>query len=146
MKLTVSNDEARILKFLQANDDSFCPTLSSRINLKTYSEKLAANAVNLFVLSDNSDDTGHAAVYVNNGATSFLSSFCLQKAAHGTGAASCLLNYVYRCCIDNNSPLLELEVADINTRAIRFYQKHGFSVIKQLSNSLLMSKSLETVG
>ena len=146
MILTVSNNKARILKFLQANDDSFSPALSSRINLDTYSEKLATSAVNLFVLSDNSEDVGHAAVYVNNGASSFLSSFCLQKAAHGTGAASCLLKYVYQYCLKHKSLQLELEVAEANTRAIRFYHKHGFSVVKQLSNSSLMRKSLETVG
>lgn len=146
MKVIASNDETRILAFLQANDDSFSPALSTKVNLKNYAKKLSSNAVNLFLLSENSFDAGHAAVYINNGDTSFLSSFCLQKTEHGTGAALCLLNDVYRCCLNENSALLELEVDSSNTRAIRFYQKHGFSVFKHLSNSLLMRKSLDAIS
>lgn len=146
MKVTLSNDAARILAFLQANDNCFVPPLSSKVNLETYAKKLAANAVNLFLLGDTLDDIGHAAVYVNSGATSFLSSFCLQPGAHGTGASVYLLKEVYRCCLNENSVLLELEVDALNSKAVRFYQKHGFRLFNKLSNSQLMRKSIETIS
>lgn len=143
MIVSESNNEERIFSFLESNDIYFVPNLSSRIELKVYAKKIANNSFNIFLTNENGKDIGHAAVYINSGSASFLTSFCIDKSVYGKGVSSILLRKVFNACLKNKSDLLELEVDYTNQKAINFYEKNGFVMFKENEESQLMSKKLD---
>ncbi|MDP2283629.1 MAG: GNAT family N-acetyltransferase, partial [Pseudohongiella sp.] len=117
----------RIFEFLNKEDDSFIPPLSSKVNLVSYSTKLSVSAINIFACIA-SVDVGHVAFYSNDKKNfkGFLSSICLCKNNKGSGVGILLLNQVFEHCLESGMKVVELEVDVCNMAAIRFYEKHGF--------------------
>lgn len=143
MIVSESDNEERIFSFLEINDIYFTPNLSSRVELKAYAKKLANNSINIFLTNEEGEDIGHAAVYINSGFSSFLTSFCINWSVYNTGASSVLMNKVFISCLERKSNELELEVNKLNVKAIEFYRKHGFYIKKEKSNELLMKKEIK---
>lgn len=134
-------DAGRIREMLSRNQDMFVPPLMERVDLHEYSKKLAENARNIF-LTDGSFDVAHAAVYVNRPPVSYLSSFCVDRARQHLGYGTTLMSAVIDCCRVENCDVLRLRVALKNETARAFYVKHGFLVIGEIGEDLVMSREV----
>ena len=141
-RLVEDIDKKRIFMFLKSIDGEFYPPLHVRVDLDDYSSKLASNAVNLFLVSDNTD-VAHAAFYCNDlkSKVSFISSIGLIPEFQGSGAAGYLLQKVIEKCSEKKMNLLRLEVDSQNLKAVKFYKRQGFRFV---SNNL-MEKDLAIV-
>lgn len=122
-----SSCKERIFGFLDRVDKQFSPQLSQRVDLYDYSEKLASEAINIFVLSKELD-VAHAAFYCNDiiNNIGYLSSIAVVPEYQGLGVAEELLEMVLDKCVAGKMTSLRLEVDARNIKAIKFYQKQGF--------------------
>lgn len=122
-----SSEEKRIYDFLSIMDEFFIPTLSDRVNLTDYANKVARQAINIFLVHDGVD-VAHAAFYCNDEKdhNAYISSIGVLPRFHGSGVADCLLQEVSDRCLSERMLSLRLEVNDFNYKAVRFYEKHGF--------------------
>ncbi len=84
-------------------------------------EELADPAVDVWILCDDDGITGFAATTGDE-----LLHFGTAPATWGSGLASDLLGAVLRAAADQGRPLTRLWVFEANTRARRFYEKHGW--------------------
>lgn len=129
----------RIFAFLRSVDGAFTPSLSSRVDLNIYSEKLANDAENIF-LTSNGMRIAHAAFYCNdrNTKVAFVSSINVRAEFRGKGAGEFLIDTVIQNCVATGMEFLQLEVHDENPGAISFYRKLGF----EINSSGLMEKRI----
>jgi len=128
-KILKGGSADRILEFLRSVDDSFGPSLSSRVDLHIYSQKLANDAENIF-LTANGMPIAHAAFYCNdrNTKVAFVSSLSVRAEFRGKGAGEFLINTVIQNCAATGMESVRLEALDQNPRAITFYRKLGFEI------------------
>lgn len=124
------SDSARLFQFFDSVDEEFSPALSERVNLAVYANKLAAEAVNIFVV-EGGRDIAHAAFYCNDrrSKVAYLSSIGVLPEFHGSGVAGDLLVKVVDKCLAEEMKLLNLEVDVKNLKAVKFYEKYGFKFI-----------------
>lgn len=80
---------------------------------------------------------GFCAYYANDNDNfiSFISMIVLIPDARGKGISSQLIDIVVDDCKTLGMHSIELEVADTNLRAIKFYKKKGFTIKCRKSNS-----------
>jgi ribosomal protein S18 acetylase RimI-like enzyme len=125
--LVRDSNKDEILAFLKVVSDTFYPPLNSRVDLHDYSEKLANDAINYFLVIDGRR-IAHAAYYCNDflGKVAFISSISIFKEFYGSGAASFIFEKVVESCKENGMKMIRLEVDDQNVKAVRFYRKQGF--------------------
>ncbi|MEA3259790.1 MAG: GNAT family N-acetyltransferase [Pseudomonadota bacterium] len=130
LDLVEGSDSARIFQFFEIVDKEFSPPLSERVNLTVYANKLAAEAVNLFVVEGNRD-IAHAAFYCNDIKfnVAYISSIAVLPNFHGSGVAGNLLDEIFERCLSKGMALLRLEVDVENLRAVKFYEKYGFQIV-----------------
>jgi len=120
-------DARLIAAHLRACDDTFVPLLSSRVNIETYAEKLAARSERFEAWSQGVL-VGLLAVYCNDldGRVAYITSVSVLPASRGNGIASQLIAR----CVQNAAALghaaIELEVGTRNEAAAHLYEKHGF--------------------
>ena len=109
------------------NDGEFIPSLSSRLEIDKYAEKLAYYGRNVFVREDDVD-VAHAGFYVDDkkNGIAYLSSICVAKKQRGSNVSAQLLERVMVCAASEGLVSLQLEVWVNNNRAIAFYKKHNF--------------------
>lgn len=137
--LVQDSDKDKIFDFLTFVSGSFYPPLHSRVDLEKYSEKLAKDAINLFVTFD-SQRVAHAAFYCNDfrRKIAFLSSISVRGEFQGSGVASFLVQKVIENCVKHGMQWIRLEVDQGNLKAVTFYEKHGF----KFTEAGLMEKKL----
>ena len=102
-------------------------------------EKFAKNAVFTVAVEDDSV-IGFCAYYANDYKTcrAYLSMVVVSSYARGRGIGSALLKHMIQDCKSKGMRLIQLEVANNNTVAIRFYQKHKFKLSGGLSETSSM--------
>ncbi|MDD6630865.1 MAG: GNAT family N-acetyltransferase [Faecalibacterium sp.] len=122
-KLQTGSD---VLTLLQSFSVEFC-TLSQRVELTAYAEKLAQNA-NVVAMLDDGVCVGMAAIYTNdmNTKTAYISLIGIRNKYQGTGLGSQLLDYCASEAQRAGMEKIRLEVDDDNANAQKFYRKHGF--------------------
>lgn len=143
----------RILNFLQKADSSIIPTLSDRVNISLYAEKIAKNAETLFVVSGN-QDVASCSVYCNT-KRAFITSIVVLPFFQRQHIGQKMLNAVKSYVKKRGCNSIYLEVANENFSALSFYTKNGFVLKKrssfwstmkyQLKNDELREDSMETV-
>lgn len=130
MTLSFSTDRGtaqQLVRHLQLCDASFCPPLSSRINLRDYAEKLSENATQFEAWSEN-ELVGLVAMYCNdqNRVAAFISNVSVIPAFTGQGIA----NQLMVACIERARGLdfssISLEVSPRSRGALHLYEKLGF--------------------
>lgn len=128
-RIDADDQVERILAFLVQADPLFMPSLSARVELPVYAEKLSHHAVNLFVAGDGVDKA-HAAFYLGSALhpVAFLSSFCVLPAFRHERLSDSLLAECIREAESTGMAWFDLEVGKENERAIAFYRRHGFEV------------------
>ncbi|HEY1780707.1 MAG TPA: GNAT family N-acetyltransferase [Roseiarcus sp.] len=91
--------------------------------LMTHLRALRASGVEIIVgLDEDQRPTGFAAIDAKSG---YLDQLCVAPAESGSGLASALIDEAKR-----RSPIaVELDVNEVNLRALRFYEREGFSLV-----------------
>lgn len=136
------SESERIFQFFEIVDREFSPPLSERVNLTEYANKLAAEAVNLFMV-EGDRDIAHAAFYCNDQCfkVAYLSSISVLPEFHGSGVSWNLLMKVVDKCLIEEMKLLNLEVDIKNFKAVKLYKKCGFRFISDTE----MQKKLSAI-
>jgi ribosomal-protein-alanine N-acetyltransferase len=126
-EIIVCPPPSRVLAFLTSVDDEFATPLSRRVNLESYSEKLAANAWHCFAVA-NGQDVGHVAFYVDREQrTAFISSMAVIGAFQRQGVGAFMLDHLVMHCRSLSVKSISLEVHSAATGASEFYQCLGFT-------------------
>jgi GNAT superfamily N-acetyltransferase len=135
--------ESEIFNYLKNNDDTFVPTLSSRLNIPDFSRKLSEMSVH-FCAFDDGCMIGLLAGYFNNNAelSGFISSLSVKKEYQSRGIASTLLDSAIEYGKSNEFKNIKLEVRNENKPALRIYQKAGFTNVSSAGNKIVMELKL----
>ena len=135
----ICNEENRIKRFLVKADSYFSPTLSSRVDISTYSKKLSQNAFNVFI-HNGEEDIAHAAVYANDKVEfkAFLSTICVLPNFQCRGYANKLLNLCIGYAKQKGMHFFELEVDNNNRDAILFYKRNEFEISSYINDQKSM--------
>lgn len=135
---------AEIVAHLLRADASFEPSLSSRVDIRAYAQKLADRAVR-FEAWLGEEMIGLVASYCNqpDKSTAFVTSVSVLPQCQGQGIGVWLM----RQCIEHVRCLgfrqMELEVDERSLPAIRLYKKLGFNTLRRDSSTLAMGMTLE---
>ena len=121
------------LKSLQTNNDL----------VFYFTKKFFANATVLKVIDNNNKVIGFASFYNNNLNTyeAFLSMIAVSTECEGQGIGSKLISEVENLCINSGMKVIKLEVNSNNEKAISFYLKNGYEILKR-DEKILMKKEL----
>ena len=136
---------AAIAKHLQCCDADFVPTLSERVSIPDYAQKIASKATR-FEAWSNGILIGLVAVYCNNRETriAHISSVSVMKMWSSKGIAARLTSQCVEHAKAKGMLQIGLEVAADNMPAIKLYEKSGF--VAGNLNSLLVPMTLNLKG
>jgi ribosomal protein S18 acetylase RimI-like enzyme len=111
--------------------DTFVSPLGDRVDLDAYVSKIFCNADRLEAW-DKSALIGLVAFYCGNahGETAFVTSVSVLPEYQGSGIAVTLFDNCLSFVRKSGLLAIELEVMCHDVRAIRFYEKFGFNLIK----------------
>lgn len=131
-----------IKKHLLRCSDTFIPPLASRVNIDEYSDKLSEKAVT-FSAFDGEELVGLVAAYfsMTPEGEAFISNVSVTGEYAGTGLANELLDLCINYAREHHFSGIVLEVAEINGRAVRFYENHGFITLSKNGDQLRMKYS-----
>lgn len=134
-------DVAAIERHLRECDMRFEPTLSSRVSLSDYSQKLSLCA-DRFEAWESDRLIGLVAAYLRNSQTfeGFISSVSICSDFEGKGIASRLMQDCFVAALARGMTILLLEVAPNDQHACKFYLKHGFQPISVGKNGFVKMK------
>ncbi|MEI2781601.1 MAG: GNAT family N-acetyltransferase [Candidatus Competibacter sp.] len=136
--------EAEIVGHLLCCDSSFVPSLSSRVEIDDYAQKIVSKAMRFEAWSGRML-IGLVAAYCNDYEkyAAYITSVSLLKSWTGRGIAVCLV----RQCIEYAKVLgmrqISLNVASDNMPAIKLYGKCGFIAGKANNLFITMTQHLE---
>ncbi len=132
-----------VCRYLSDNAMAFIPPLVPRLNLSDYSEKIALNATQFWVLNDE-DEVGFAACYLNNPESEigFITSISVCQKFQGKGLGSLLLNSIVSVGREQGFKHIRLEVFHENRVAVEFYLKFGFEILDQTQNKMILNFKL----
>ena len=139
-----SDSKDRIISILRKIDDEVIPSISSRIDIATYADKLLSRAVCLDAFIEHTY-VGFAAVYCNDSAsrTAFLSIIGVHPEFRGRSIGRTLLTNVSASAADNEMRVIELETHENNHSAITLFEQFGFERIsQQKSGAVRMAQRL----
>ena len=140
---TGSSNESSVLLHLINCDDAFIPSLSSRVDIKSYATKIVEKAQRYEAWS-NDELIGLVAVYCNSSdrLCAYITNVSVLPNFAGTGIASKLIQN----CKDELSMIgfksIELEVSYKNKIAIALYIKNGFNIVEKNSTVQKMKINL----
>ncbi len=111
---------------LEGCDKNYIPSLSERVNIKEYSEKIADKAVT-FEAWDKDKLVGLAAVYLNMMSLSaFVTNVSVLKDYSGNGVASQLMLNCIQYASQKKIGRICLEVDQNNAKAMHLYKRLNF--------------------
>jgi ribosomal protein S18 acetylase RimI-like enzyme len=129
-EITVSrSDSTTIEAHLRECDTRFSPSLSGRVDITDYSQKLASFAERIEAWQEGRL-VGLVAAYLTNQETrrGFVSSVSVTSDFEGAGLASQLIQKCIRIARESGCEKLDLEVGAGDDRTQHFYLKHGFAL------------------
>ncbi|HEJ1051805.1 TPA: GNAT family N-acetyltransferase [Morganella morganii] len=140
--ITLANkiSKDRLLSFLHEINDYFSPSLSSKIDIEIYADKIIKNAYIDYIINEE-EIIALLAGYINNESI-FITLFAVNKLFHGKKISTNLLTYNIEKLKKNNIKKINLEVYKNNKRAIVFYKKFNFEIYKETNDTYLMSLSI----
>ena len=130
----------QISAHLKACDTLFVPNLSSYVTIETYAEKIFDKAVRIEYFEEN-ELLGLLAFYVNLDANfCFITNVSVDKKLKGKKIGDLLLFQLDNYCLNNNINRIQLEVRKENIKAINFYKKHSFVLLKENIDNFKLQK------
>ena len=131
-----------ILEHLRECNDQFVPNLSDYVNLPAYCEKLANLALR-FELWHDQELIGLIALYRNTEqAKWYVSNVSVSPRFQGMGLAARLMDSTVNAMTDDGIGCIELEVRKSNQRAINFYKKLNFEIMKESESCYFLCKKV----
>jgi ribosomal protein S18 acetylase RimI-like enzyme len=123
------SDTVSLEAHLQRCDQLFMPTLSSRISLMAYAEKMKANAM-LFECHVNDQLVGLVAMYANDPSKTcaHITNVSLELEYQRQGIAQTLLENAIAFARQHHFLRINLQVNPKNTQAMKLYLKFGFTI------------------
>ncbi len=124
---------------LERCDRDFSPDLSLKVDIGEYSTKLKARA-RTFEAWSRKALVGLVAAYMNDAGTriGYISSVSVVREFTGRGIALALLELCRESARREGMEALRLKVSQESARAIRLYEKFGFSEIEREGKSVVM--------
>ena len=117
-----------ILKHLNECSSSFIPELSSYVDIEEYSRKILEKSTRIEAYSGD-ELIAFIAIYLNP-LDSFITNFSVIPTFQGKGISEKILGECIKYIVSLGNKSLFLEVKDRNNRAISFYKKNKFKIIK----------------
>jgi ribosomal protein S18 acetylase RimI-like enzyme len=138
------SNPADITTLLFRTDAYFEPTLSSRVEIPEYAQKLY-NKAERFEAWMNQELIGLVATYCNRqgGNKTFVSSVSVLPDCQGQGIAKKLMHQCIEHVQDLGFNQIELEVNQRNLAALALYRKLGFITLHSSGPTLTMRMTLE---
>jgi ribosomal protein S18 acetylase RimI-like enzyme len=136
-----------IARHLRLCDTDFVPTLSARVQIPEYAEKLVSHAAR-FEAWQHGILVGLIAAYCNDrenrGAYITSVSVLADLRHHGVGA--CLLRRCLKYLNDREFTYVELQVDSRNHKAVRLYERFGFQAVRADGQATIMSLKMGKEG
>lgn len=127
--------EKRVYNFFCKIDMHYEPAISTRVDLLSYSKRLVSNA-KIFFLKKEGLDLGILALYIDVvKSVGFISSIGVMPDVQGFGAGQALMDRAISLCKVKKMTKLQLEVGVLNDKAISFYEKNKFVIVKNNNKS-----------
>lgn len=122
----------------------FIPHLDMQVDIQEYAQKIFENALRIEYF-DEDKICGFLGCYMNESENfSFITTISVEPAYHKKGIAQLLLNTLVNVCLANrNIHRIQLEVAEVNSKAISFYKKNNFIKIEQKSQIQILAKEIK---
>jgi ribosomal protein S18 acetylase RimI-like enzyme len=135
---------ADISAHLSRGDATFEPTLSSRVDIHQYAQKLHALSVR-FEAWRGEELVGLVATYCNqhDERTAFVTNVSVWTECQGLGIASHLMRQCIEHVQKNGFDLIELRVNQLSSAAVALYRKFGFQTLGTDGITLSMGKVIE---
>lgn len=134
--LVNSIDKDKLIKFLYGIDKDFVPSLSNRLSIPVYAEKLIENAKFIVAISDNTI-IGLIAFYCNDDKKkkAHISIMGLSQHYRGLEIGSRLLLSATKNIRQEGFEKITLETWGPGS-PLSFYQKHGFEITERIADSI----------
>lgn len=112
-------------------DGLFVPNLSSYVDVEIYAEKLFDKAQRIECFETN-ELLALLAFYVNlENSFCFITNISVDEKLKGKKVGDALILKLVEFCLKNNINQIQLEVRKENSKAISFYKKHNFTLLKE---------------
>lgn len=127
---------------IRACDQAFPKPIDMRLNYKELLNKIHNNGV--FFVAWNRIPLGYAAMYANDmeNKTAFITLLAVRPENQGMHLGEELMTVCFEKALALGMKTVRLEVRAENQRAVRFYQKLGFTRESASQGSIFMQKTL----
>ena len=136
-----SSTREQISSHLKQCDNLFVPNLSSYVDIDSYSQKLYDKSQRFEVYCDD-NLIGLICAYIND-SDSFITNVSIIGEYQGKGLSNFLLDSYIEHSKSKKHEKIKLEVKIENQRAISFYKKKDFNIIKKNNDNLTMELDLK---
>jgi ribosomal protein S18 acetylase RimI-like enzyme len=138
---TASIDQIR--SHLREVDECFIPSLSTKVDIEAYAEKISRNADTIEAWQGN-HLVGVVAVYLNDAdrITAYITNVSVAPSLCGSGVADKMMYECFDLAENRGFQEIILEVNIDNQRAINFYIKNGFVEDRRTPESIFMVYNL----
>ena len=128
------SSEIQIKEHLLRCSPQFVPSLEMYVDIPSYSKKIHQRATK-FEIIEYIDLVGLIALYTDlDTKTGFITNVSVERKGISRELMSSCIQYAWSIGLTK----IHLEVHKDNFRAIRFYEKSGFILVKQTKNNLIM--------
>lgn len=135
--ISLENKRDVIEKYLVELDRFLKPSLKERdIDYTLYSDKIEKNAIILVCQNILKEPLGIAVAYMNDKKTkqAYLSLLIVNAQYQRNNIGSKLLSQIEELAKANGMNNLKLQVRNYNLNALKFYKKHGYTIIEKASS------------
>lgn len=138
---TLSSEE--LASILLNFDSKYAVSLSKRVNIEEYSRKLFEYSEIISYYREQ-DIVGIVAMYCNDlkNKIAYISAILVHPRLRGKYVGDLLISKSKEIAKEKGMEILKLEVKKTNYKAISLYNKKGFTMIKDLNDTIYMELKL----
>lgn len=138
-----NSTKKHIINHLKACNDSFIPNLDSYVDIDSYSRKLHSKSTR-FEYFENNKLIGLVAAYQNSIEREvFITNVSVIPSFQKKGISSSLLSKCISYYKNKKYKLIILEVNNKNWKAVNFYEKNKFKIVRIIKNQIVMELKLK---
>ena len=139
-----NKSKEKIRDYITKHRRVFHSPLDERVDILQYSEKLARNSIQFWLMIED-QAVGFMACYFNDqiNLTGFITTISLEKKYQGQGLGKRLIKEAIQYGKTHGFLSIKLQVSKTNKPAINFYLKYGFTIIEETPQSLYMAIQLQ---
>lgn len=139
-----NKSKEKIRDYITKHRRVFHSPLDERVDILQYSEKLARNSIQFWLMIED-QAVGFMACYFNDqiNLTGFITTISLVKKYQGQGLGKRLIKEAIQYGKTHGFLSIKLQVSKTNKPAINFYLKYGFTIIEETPQSLYMAIQLQ---